>query len=448
MCFFLLAGVSSAQDWYSIAGFDPSEAGFTYKLTSLGDSLIALGGKLTPNDGIWEPYSIAATISENSVVSLTPFVDWGGAFAALTFQDQLYIGGNFQDMDENPELRDLVKEVDGSFESIGVKGSAVYDMEEYQGALYIAGHFNEINGTELEAETKIIRFDGESSEIIGSPIGSYLYDLEVYQDKLYMVGNISAYTPDMDFDNPLWCHHIVWYDGEQWGTASGGVNTVVNSAVRDTISDLLYIGGSFTLADSGNVEVNRVAIWDGENWHAVGNELQGQVKTLCFYRGQLYAGGYDLLMNTHDLVYWDGYHWQPVVGSDQILDGQVRTLVVHDDHLFAGGSFDLIGSFSTQGIAKYYLEPENVVWGIPDGQVEHEDQFYQIECHPTPTNHFCSLTVPFNAIGKSYVLNSLSGQQIASGQIPDNLQLNFTQIQPGMYVLTIEGIGKCRVIKE
>jgi len=83
-------------------------------------------------------------------------------------------------------------------------------------------------------------------------------------------------------------------------------------------------GGLFT--NSGETVVNKVALWDGIEWQALGAGLPGvSVQALASYEGHLYAGAYR----------WDGAVWTNVLQTD----GAITELVVHDGLLYVGGGF-------------------------------------------------------------------------------------------------------------
>ena len=69
----------------------------------------------------------------------------------------------------------------------------------------------------------------------------------------------------------------------------------VRALYVDTIKNILIAGGNFTIA--GDTVANRIAYFDGIQWHAYGyglgkNDLTDHVDALCMYNNQLYAAGY------------------------------------------------------------------------------------------------------------------------------------------------------------
>jgi hypothetical protein len=67
---------------------------------------------------------------------------------------------------------------------------------------------------------------------------------------------------------------------------SGGVSDLVFGP-----DGSLYAGGEFTTV--GRITTNRIARWDGAQWHPLGSGMGSWVSTLAFGPdGSLYAGGY------------------------------------------------------------------------------------------------------------------------------------------------------------
>jgi len=118
----------------------------------------------------------------------------------------------------------------------------------------------------------------------------------------------------------------------------------------------IYVGGRFMSAD--NIAVNRVARWDGAEWHALGEGLSGPVVALIVDSGgNVYAGG-----NFRDaagdpdadfVAMWDGSSWASLGGPNSGLDGIVNALSIDSNgDLLAGGEFeDAGGDFDADHIA-------------------------------------------------------------------------------------------------
>jgi len=97
--------------------------------------------------------------------------------------------------------------------------------------------------------------------------------------------------------------------------------------------EVLVAGGHFTIA--GSVFVNRVAVWDGVSWQALGGGFNNEVYALTVYNGDLIAGGAfrnSAGVSMDRVARWDGDRWQPL-GSG--MNSTVNALAVHFGRLVA-----------------------------------------------------------------------------------------------------------------
>jgi hypothetical protein len=77
--------------------------------------------------------------------------------------------------------------------------------------------------------------------------------------------------------------------GGSWQGLSGGLNGTVLAIAQTASGDSLFVGGSFTRADT--VAVQNIALWTGGAWHALGAGTNMPVRALALRKGQLYVGG-------------------------------------------------------------------------------------------------------------------------------------------------------------
>ena len=125
----------------------------------------------------------------------------------------------------------------------------------------------------------------------------------------------------------------------------------------------LYAGGGFTAA--GGVAANRIARWDGVQWHPLGSGLDDWATALAVGpAGSLYAGGYFYTAGgvaVNRIARWDGAQWHPL-GSG--MDSSVDALAVGPDgSLYVGGLFIKAGGKPSSHIAQWTGEvPRPVAW--------------------------------------------------------------------------------------
>jgi len=97
----------------------------------------------------------------------------------------------------------------------------------------------------------------------------------------------------------------------------------------------IIAGGSFD--KSGNTTLNRVARWDGSQWHPLGDGLPGVwVAAVASYNGNVFANNQR----------WNGSQWTELFETD----GHITAMIVHDGLLFVGGQFSQVNGQSHQNV--------------------------------------------------------------------------------------------------
>ncbi len=123
----------------------------------------------------------------------------------------------------------------------------------------------------------------------------------------------------------------------------------------------LFIGGGFKYIDS-TLEVNRIARWDGSQWHPLGLGINSptsfEITALCYYKGELYAGGIIREINGspgyNNIARWDGTTWRKVgTGVQGSIFSQVYNMQVYHGDLYVGGYFFTAGGKDAYNIARW-----------------------------------------------------------------------------------------------
>ena len=140
--------------------------------------------------------------------------------------------------------------------------------------------------------------------------------------------------------------NIVLWDRKQdlWmplgkdGNSEGVEGTVQSIQV---VGGKVYVGGSFNRA--GGVDVQNLALWDGEKWSGIGDGLAGEVRKIALHGDTLYAlrerpaplppndaGG---------LVFqWDGNAWTDLLKSSGLSTRRIYDIMLdREGRLFVGG---------------------------------------------------------------------------------------------------------------
>ena len=168
--------------------------------------------------------------------------------------------------------------------------------------------------------------------------------------------------------------------------------------LEDTITDILYVGGSSFHA---GVDVTSPGIfsWDGSqfqamgcgfNWNCVSQLSNGgmanPVVTLAFWGGELYAGGGITSASGVPINYiarWDGSAWQPLADG---VDNHVTRLRGYPDGLYAVGSFTHAGGVEANGLARWDGSSWHAVFDLPlfgtqSVNLLNDVAFYQGQCY-------------------------------------------------------------------
>ena len=114
----------------------------------------------------------------------------------------------------------------------------------------------------------------------------------------------------------------------------------------------LVVGGLFATA-AGQPAVN-VAVWNGSSWTGLGLGLNGEVKALAVYQGQLMAGGKFTLSGQTPVAYlarWTGSAW--VAFASEQPTGDVLSLAVQGSSLIVAGGFQWVGGLEVDRIARW-----------------------------------------------------------------------------------------------
>ena len=143
---------------------------------------------------------------------------------------------------------------------------------------------------------------------------------------------------------------VYWSDGfnQAAGVSYGDSARVSGIAMRDTE---MCIGGGFSIV-SGML-ANKMACWDGSNWHALGDGIEGYVFTVAANGSDLYAGGYFTSAGgipATNLARWDGSDWHTL---GEGVSGDVYAMAISGTDVYVGGSFTTAGGSPANRIARW-----------------------------------------------------------------------------------------------
>jgi hypothetical protein len=247
-------------------------------------------------------------------------------------------------------------------------------------ALFVGGKFEHAGGVPVQS---LARWDGREWSAVGAELGSSglptVFAMTVYDDgrgpALYVGGSFTWAGGERALNIARW-------DGTQWDPVGNGLDSSVDIlCVFDEDGPgpkrpALFAGGTFGSPGQSPIRIGR---WDGSEWSSVGGwDKAGGVRAMTVWdadgagpeRPSLYVGG--LFSRLPDgtvcnkIARWDGAQWhalgQGVTGFG--AGTSVSALAVFDEDgpgpnpggLYVGGLFYRAGSVETKHIAR---------WGCP-----------------------------------------------------------------------------------
>ncbi|MDF2436721.1 MAG: hypothetical protein K0Q95_1097 [Bacteroidota bacterium] len=271
----------------------------------------------------------------------------------MVHNGELYAGGNFTVVDGTPiDLFAKWNEISWSPIGTGANnaGGGIVTTTVYNSDIYVGGGFMDMDGVSAR---NIGKWNGISWSGLGSGTSSvggpdFVTALYVYNNELYVGGYFTLM-------NNIQVYRIAKWNGTSWSTVGSGMNggqscnTCYVSAFM-AFNGELYAGGIFSIA--GGVPANNIAKWNGTSWSAVGGGINGPVSSLIIYNGELYVGGSFNAgsANPNQVVKWNGSAWI-AVGTG--MNGSVNALAVYGNALYAGGQFTMADGAPAAHIARW-----------------------------------------------------------------------------------------------
>jgi hypothetical protein len=230
---------------------------------------------------------------------------------------------------------------------------SIYDwmgIATYHDDLYVI-----IDSVQSNYQTQSYKFRKFQGDTLGAVVAVVSYDQGFYGPSMADDGNTLWVYGRMTSVNNKPCASLVRYENNEWTaeapiTSDAGFNTPYGwNLLRDSTEDRTYVCGVFIVA--GGVLSPNVAYVEQNIWHPMGNGLNGTVRQLVRYKGNIYACGQfsrsgATLVN--NIAKWDGAQWVPCGDANAV----VRSMRVIGDYLYATGDFTAISG--VQGhLAKY-----------------------------------------------------------------------------------------------
>ena len=209
----------------------------------------------------------------------------------------------------------------------------------------------------------------------------HIYDVIKFNDKIIACG-------EFDKVGSQSISGIMRWNGNKWEDMQGGLSgNVPNTAPvmyphqLMVFNSELYVAGNFRYA--GDVEVNGIAKWDGNEWLAMGAGFNSTVYGIGVFDGEIYAGGDFTHSGTAPLnriAKWNGSEWvSPGFGFIPINSNDysfVHTIAeINNTLMVAGGikeiTYDDGTTENCSGIISFSQgEIDNFIGGVANNDIE------------------------------------------------------------------------------
>jgi hypothetical protein len=260
---------------------------------------------------------------------------------------------------------------DQQFGLVGVEGEIEALAQTANGDLYVGGDFQKAGGLPIKF---IARWDGITWHPLGNGVDGEVTALAADGNKLYVAGEFAI-------AGEVVTNRIAVWDGTEWsvlGNGDGPVDDYFGTSqpgqiyALTVVDGLLYAGGDFVSIDG--VDAYNIAVWNGTNWSALGEGLgkqdwedkfvgEGKVLSILAHGDTLFVGGDfthsgNLMVNS--IAAWDGQQWLALAGG-MTLDSNgsnlsfatVEALAIFQNELYAGGGFDLADGKAISHFARW-----------------------------------------------------------------------------------------------
>lgn len=264
----------------------------------------------------------------------------------------LYVGGSFTNAAGIAEADRIAKWDGNAWSALGSNGTGdgaigsghVYALTISGDELYVGGQFQNVAGI-VEADY-VAKWDGNAWSALGDrgvgngALDNFVSALVISGDDVYVGGQFADAGGDANADRIARWNTVA----QTWNAMGTGISTNTVNTIAISGFDI-YVGGSFTGA-GGVANTVRIARWNGAAWNAMGSGIStGVVSAIAVTGGDIYVGGSFTgaggVANTARIARWNGAVWN-AVGSG-IANGAVNTIRISGSNVYLGGTFTNVG---------------------------------------------------------------------------------------------------------
>jgi hypothetical protein len=433
----LLPAFSFSQQWHKLG------PGVAYPGVS-ANSLKVINGDLYVGGGFGTRFGAQGNgiAKYNSITqkwdSVGTGVDNGNVNSIELLNGEIYLGGDFQGVMPGPPYAPYTKyfvkwngsqwlPVDTASPILNSPVRALkFRNELYIGGDIYTGNFHFIAG-----------FDGTTWNDMQGGVDGFpgsVFAMAVYKNKLIVGGDFQNAA-----SNTIQTNFIASWDGSKWDSLGSGLNNSIRSLTVDTVNDVLYAGGDFTMAGGGPVHF--VAKWDGNQWLDV-PDLPSKClpRALKVFNGKLYAGVCQVTNPNYDplLFVLDSTGWHPIYGPNLT----VYAMEVYNGNLYVAGGFDKIDTTTVNCIACYGDScPGTLIpLTLPYAVKETYGVGIQFKIFPNPAKAELNIRIDEKE-KQEYVFkiyNSI-GNKVLEGKISKETIINTSNFSKGIYQVQLCG---------
>lgn len=300
---------------HALMEWDPDGNGSEPPLLVIGGSFQVAGSQLTR--GIAGFDGVSWTNFDGGLFPTT-------VYALTEFQGDLIAAGAFNSGSGTP-AKDIARWDGEQWHALGMGlNGIVYTLTEYDGQLIAGGMFTASGALELN---RIAAWDGNEWHAMGAGFDNRVNAITEFQGTL-VAGGLFKHSGDLELSN------IAGWDGDEWQPIGDGIQP--QEFGPGLVSLVSYQGRLIASGGFGVIGAPPPWIyqWDGSSWETVpGTETMSPWIARAFFEhdGLLYAG------RNHDsnaILWWDGLNWGSL---NNPIEGYVRALAAFNGNLVVGG---------------------------------------------------------------------------------------------------------------
>ena len=271
---------------------------------------------------------------------------------AIAPNGHVFAGGEFTTTKDGLTQVSRVAEWDGyTWSALGTNG--VSDRVraiavDSNNNVYVGGIFTTAGGSYAG---RIARWDGANWSDLDGGMTNDVFAIAIDgDDNVYAGGSFTVVGDGAGGTTPAL--RIAMWDGNNWNAMGGGMSNVVNAIDVAPNGDVIA-GGIFTTVAGGTAAL-RVARWTGSSWSALGGGLSDAVNAVAVAaNGDVFVGGNFTVAGGNiagRVARWNGSTWSDLDGG---MSDAVNALAVNGSDLYAGGIFTSAGGSPILRIAKW-----------------------------------------------------------------------------------------------